>query len=417
MLLGSNRLKKELLMIAYHYPPHGGIGVLRALHFSRYLSEFGWNTTVVSVSNDPNYLHDKSLLKLIPKEQTVVRAYRLPIFQTISKFAKKGLRNYPLVYSFLDSYFDWVPGATRAALRIANDIKFDAILATAPPFSAIRVARNLKKILKIPVVADLRDPFTLNVLSWPSTLHKQFYTVYWRKLLKSVDRTLVIAEFVKEHLEKNLGLHHLNPAVIPNGYDPEEFVNSTNRPANDKFLLGYTGSFWGLMSPEPLFQSLKIVFQLRPELKDNLQVTFMGVMNEKFVRRLARRYGVTDVVEILGFRAHKEAISFMQQSDVLLLFTGMVYQSSSGKIFEYIATGNPVLSFGVIDYTRNFIEENKFGYSVDGSKPNEGAQKIIEMYDKWREGKPFFIPSPAIIECFSRKKLSEDLAEILNSLV
>ena len=321
-------------MIAYHYPPHGGIGVLRALHFSRYLSEFGWNTTVVSVSNDPNYLHDKSLLKLIPKEQTVVRAYRLPIFQTISKLAKKGLRKYPLVYSFLDPYFDWVPGATRAALRLANDIKFDAILATAPPFSAIRVARNLKKILKIPVVADLRDPYTLNVLSWPSILHKQFYTDYWRKLLNSVDRTLVIADFVKDHIEDNLGLRHLNPAVIPNGYNPEDFPNSIAKPTNDKFTLGYTGSFWGLLSPESLFQSLKIAFQLRPEMKDNLQVTFMGTMDETFVRRLATRYGVSNVVEILGYRAHNDAISFMKQCDVLLLFTGMVYQSPSGKNFR-----------------------------------------------------------------------------------
>jgi len=410
-------LKKELLLIAYHYPPHGGIGVLRALHFSRYLSEFGWNTTVVSVSNDPNYLHDRSLLKSIPKEQTVVRSYRLPIFQTFRKFARKGLRKFPLLYSFLDPYFDWVPGATRAALRLAKDVKFDAILATAPPFSAIRVARNLKKILRIPVVADLRDPFTLNVLSWPTVLHKQFYTAYWQKLLNSVDRALVIAEFVKEHLEENLGLRHLNTVVIPNGYDPKEFADPTQRPVNDKFQLGYTGSFWGLLSPEPLFQSLQIVFQLRPEIRDNLQVSFMGAMDEMFIRNLARKYSVDDVVKILGYQPHKDAISFMQQSDVLLLFTGMVYRSSSGKIFEYLATRNPVLSFGVIDYTRNFIDDNKIGYSVDGSNPNDGAQQIIEMYDKWSIGIPFFTPSPERIERFSRKNLSEELAEILDSLV
>jgi hypothetical protein len=43
---------KELLMIAYFYPPLGGVGPLRPLKFSRYLHEHGWNTTVLSVSND-----------------------------------------------------------------------------------------------------------------------------------------------------------------------------------------------------------------------------------------------------------------------------------------------------------------------------------------------------------------------------
>jgi glycosyltransferase involved in cell wall biosynthesis len=404
-------------MIAYHYPPHGGIGVLRALHFSRYLLEFGWNTSVISVSNDPNYLHDRSLLKLIPKGQTVVRAYRLPLFETISKFAKDGLRKYPLAYSFLDPYFDWVPAATRAALRLADRKEFDAVLATAPPFSAIRVANAVKKKQKTPLIADLRDPFTLNVLSWPSFLHKQFYTAYWRKLLKSVDRALVIADFVKEHLEENLGLRHLDPAVIPNGYDPEDFVESSKRLTNDRFTLGYTGSFWGPQSPEPLFQSLKIVFKLRPDMKDNLRVAFMGAMDEISIRRLARKYEINDILELLGYRHHSEAISFMQQCHVLLLFTGMVYTSPSGKIFEYIATENPVLSFGVIDYVKNFIEKNKFGYSVNGLIPEEGANKIIEMYDKWTSGQAFFLPSPKIYEQFSRRNLSKELAIILDSLV
>jgi glycosyltransferase involved in cell wall biosynthesis len=404
-------------MIAYHYPPHGGIGVLRALHFSRYLLEFGWNTSVISVSNDPNYLHDRSLLKLIPKGQTVVRAYRLPLFETISKFAKDGLRKYPLAYSFLDPYFDWVPAATRAALRLADRKEFDAVLATAPPFSAIRVANAVKKKQKTPLIADLRDPFTLNVLSWPSFLHKQFYTAYWRKLLKSVDRALVIADFVKEHLEENLGLRHLDPAVIPNGYDPEDFVESSKRLTNDRFTLGYTGSFWGPQSPEPLFQSLKIVFKLRPDMKDNLRVAFMGAMDEISIRRLARKYEINDILELLGYLHHSEAISFMQQCHVLLLFTGMVYTSPSGKIFEYIATENPVLSFGVIDYVKNFIEKNKFGYSVNGLIPEEGANKIIEMYDKWTSGQAFFLPSPKIYEQFSRRNLSKELAIILDSLV
>src|ERR1700686_4251876 len=47
---GDHALKK-VLMVAYHFPPYGGgSGIHRTLKFSRYLSEYGWQPIVLTIS-------------------------------------------------------------------------------------------------------------------------------------------------------------------------------------------------------------------------------------------------------------------------------------------------------------------------------------------------------------------------------
>lgn len=403
-------------MIAYYYPPLGGIGALRPLHFSKYLEEFGWNTTVVSVSNESSYIHDESLLDLVPAKQRIVRAYRPPVFNTIRKLMRKNLRSYPLAYSLMDAQFDWVPSAIRAGSKLLKEKPFDAILATAPPYSTIRVARALKKRFGIPAVADLRDPFTINPMKWPSRYHKSFYSIYWRKILKDIDRAIVLADFVSEHLVNNLGLAHLKPVLIPNGYDPSDFAIPTEGPPADRFVLGYFGSIYGKLSPRPLFESLALALSKRPEMRGLTEVIFMGNMDQNYVIRLAKTYGIERMVRTMGFRPHSEAISTMRRCHVLLLFTGMVYRSASGKIFEYAATGRPVLSFGVQRYTRAFIAKNRFGFSVNGECPEEGAAKIIELFDLFSQGRPIQGPVEMSYSRYSRRELTRCLASVLDSL-
>ena len=253
-------------------------------------------------------------------------------------------------------------------------------------------------------------------MNWPSKYHRKFYEVYWRKLLASFDRAIVLADFVIDHLVESLGLSHLEPVLIPNGYDPADFDGLKVNPPSDRFLLGYAGSFYGKMTPEPLFKSLKLAFKDRPEMRDDIQISFMGRMSEGLILGLARKYELEREVQLLGFREHRYAIDFIRGCHVLLLFTGMVYKSASGKIFEYAASGRPVLSFGVQEFTSKFIEENHFGYSVDGSNPKDGAEKIVELYDVWKSGGGVFTPSPEKYTQYSRKQLTGKLADLLDEL-
>ena len=71
-------MNKRVLLIAYHYPPlRGSSGIQRALRFSQYLREFGWEPIVLTAH--PRAYQDKSedLLADVPPGVIVERAFAL----------------------------------------------------------------------------------------------------------------------------------------------------------------------------------------------------------------------------------------------------------------------------------------------------------------------------------------------------
>ena len=66
---------KNVLIIAYYFPPSGGPGVQRVLKHVQYLTEFGWNPIVLTVSNGEFPARDESLLAKIPRETIVKRTH------------------------------------------------------------------------------------------------------------------------------------------------------------------------------------------------------------------------------------------------------------------------------------------------------------------------------------------------------
>jgi glycosyltransferase involved in cell wall biosynthesis len=409
---------KEVLLIAYYYPPLGGAGSVRPLQFSKYLPNYGWKATILSVNNDLHYPKDPSLCSSIPRNQRIARAYRLPINSTIKRFARGPLRLHPLLYSFLDAQFDWVPDAIKTGKRMIERGKYDAIIATAPPYSSLRVARALRMKYEVPIIADLRDPYSTNeLMKWPTRWHKKFYALYERKLLAAFDHLITTNESHSLDLVASLGLPKKHITMITNGYDPEDFMKEEKDPPKDRFVIGYVGSIYGSVSPRPFFESLNLAFKLRPDIRELIDVVFVGGMQYNFIMKEAKRTDISDLVSIRGFVSHDEAVSFLHQCHILVQFGGMVSRSFPAKIFEYAASGRPTISFDHPQVFGNFITRNGLGTSVNGLKPDEGAIKIIEFFDKFRSGETIRGASLEDSRRFNRRVLTAELASILESVI
>src|SRR5688572_8773622 len=77
--------KKNVLIIAYYWPPSGGSGVQRWLKFVKYLPQFGWTPYVFTPENPSFAIKDESLLKDVPDEAEVIR---FPIWEPYEAFFK-----------------------------------------------------------------------------------------------------------------------------------------------------------------------------------------------------------------------------------------------------------------------------------------------------------------------------------------
>ncbi|MHA1965657.1 MAG: glycosyltransferase [Candidatus Thorarchaeota archaeon] len=409
---------KDVLMIAFYYPPLGGVGAIRPLKFSKYLPEYDWNPTVLTTKVAKGYPQDKSMLSEIPPEQKVIRAPRYPISEVVRRFARGPLRKQSLLYTFIDPQYDWVPHARRLGKQIIKKGNFKAVVATAPPYSTLRVATALKSAYGIPIIADLRDPFTTNeLIQFPSKLHKLFYTQYERKLLKQFDHIITTNEAHSYDIKNTLGLKEPPVTLVTNGYDPGDFNFDPPKAPRDRFVMGYVGSIYGKVSPRPFFQSLKLALQKNPEMRETSEVRFVGKMSAGFINSEARRAGVDDIVHVDGYLSHDEAIRFYYNCHMLFILGGMVSRSFPAKVFEYAATGKPVVCFDDPEVFGDFIVRNNLGVSVNGLKPQEGADKILDLYDAFKSGSPLTGSSKENAERFNRRRLTGDLTRVIESVI
>src|SRR5919109_814038 len=83
----------KVLVIAYYFPPLGLSGVQRTLKFVKYLPQFGWEPTVLTVTPTGYYAQDPSLLEEI--RDRPIRIERVGSLDPNRIFTRKGVVNLP----------------------------------------------------------------------------------------------------------------------------------------------------------------------------------------------------------------------------------------------------------------------------------------------------------------------------------
>ena len=67
-------MKKNILYIAYFFPPLGGSGVQRTLKFVKYLPMYDKLPIVVTVKEGHNFAYDEEMIKEVPDSVKIYRS-------------------------------------------------------------------------------------------------------------------------------------------------------------------------------------------------------------------------------------------------------------------------------------------------------------------------------------------------------
>ena len=135
--VGCDKLpcRGQVLIVAFHFPPQtGSSGVLRALKFCRYLPEFGWMPTVLTVKPSAYERTDAMQLNDIPTDVDVLRVFSLDARRHLSF---RG--SYPKVLALPDRWSSWLLAGVAAGLRAIKRKQIDAILSTYPTATAVMI--------------------------------------------------------------------------------------------------------------------------------------------------------------------------------------------------------------------------------------------------------------------------------------
>jgi len=388
-------MTRRLLLVSYYFPPLGGSGVFLPLRMAKYLPRKGWDVTVLSVSEKTRAPKDPSLLREIPPQLRVERtpsAEPRTLLIALNKLGLRGLvRRIEPWLMLPDDQRGWVPFASRRAMQLARELRFDAVVTTSAPYSAHLVGQRLKRSTGIPWIADFRDEWTTNPYlrdRYPTKWHRNFNRSLERKVLQEADRVVCVS---RPWLD---ALHGLVPdlpgdkfVVLPNGYDGEHFCGEAPPPP-DRFRIVYTGVFYGPRSPAPFLEALDLIRERRRVPADEIEVVFMG------------RSGSSDPVigdsshssvRIVEQRPYFESLKVLREAAALLLVIPREGGSGNhtGKLFPYLASGRPILvTAPEPNVAAELIRASRSGVVAPPDDPAAIAAAIESLYEDWKRGVP-----------------------------
>jgi glycosyltransferase involved in cell wall biosynthesis len=196
--------------------------------------------------------------------------------------------------------------------------------------------------------------------------------------------------------------------VITNGYDPDDFEGLC--PAEpSQFTISYIGT---LSDAYPVDGFLKAIKTLN-EKGLNVGLKFVGSIPPSR-QELIKSALSGSKVEFLPYASHKDAITHMINSSALLLIIpdhGSSKSIITGKLFEYLASGRPIICLGPPDGdAASVIGETGHGFTF-GYNDHEA----IAGYAGSLAGKQFK-PDKEKTAAYRRDNLAREVAALLNRM-
>lgn len=380
---------KNALLVAYEYPPIGGIGIIRSLKFSKYLPAFGWHPHVLSVRN-PDRFYSTLTHEQIPDGVTVYRSWNVANNLSVVEGALRriGVQSRLIVP---DAYVGWMPDTVWAGRRIIRDQDIDLVYVSVSPFSACRIGTRLKEKTGLPLVIDFRDAWTLapNPITYVHPALRRRNERLEAEAFRAADRIVTATEGIAEQYAAKYPSAAEKLVPILNGFDSDD-IPCRAEPF-EKFTITYTGFFYGAQSPHVFLQALGRIVREHLIPDDELQFLWAG-RDAPRVRELIGDEGIGHVVRYLGLVPKREADALLYRSHLLFFLLGENEQVTqrrilTGKIFPYLASGRPILALVPEGDARDLIERySEKSYIITNGSVDEVVSAILDAYGRWKAG-------------------------------
>jgi hypothetical protein len=397
--------KKDILFIAYAYPPIKTIGVFRSYYVSKYSKPHFDNTFVISTTN----------YKYMPQEPLntegvqISRAYTFDYRTLLSlrqkksvhlpegfkkkyalKYILKLIYSFPFNVLFGEGGFLYILNAFFIGMRLIRKNNICIIYSSFSPYSDHIVANLLKFFYpNIQWVADFRD------------LHVEphYDLVYWKRFQhwcnKQILKKANLVTTVSDGLAHHLKAYHPHIHAFKNGIPPlQRHHNEMTTPPQyfSKFTVAYTGSMFGdERNPILFFEVISDLIKRNIFTKDNFQIIYAG-KDTAIWHMWVEKFNLNDFFISKGMVSLAEAQDIQKQAHINLLLTSATKDWTgimTGKIYEYLSARNPILV--LIDGTQDieyetFISNLNAGI-VGYNDRSFGAVKafIQEKYDEWKK--------------------------------
>ena len=355
----------HILVLSFYYPPDIGPGSLRAKSIVNALIEEGPSDLKIDViTTMPNRYHslDVSALKHEDDGKVSINRISLPIH-------KNGM-------------FDQAKAFVSFSFKVRRLIykkKWDIVFVTSSRLMTASLGAWISKHTNSKLYIDIRDLFTDTMDNILAQKPLRILMPIFYKLEKwtfcSADKLNVISAGFLGHFKRLMP--NLSPSVYTNGVDEIFFKKnfSINQTKSKPLILyaGNIGDGQGLHKIIPLVAN---------KLKD-IQFRLIGDGSALNLLKDSFSFKSQTNIEILKPILRDELINEYKKADILFLHLNdyeAFQKVLPSKIFEYAATGKPILA-GVSGYAAEFLREKVEGVEIfnpcDVRSMISGLQKLL----------------------------------------
>jgi len=267
-----------------------------------------------------------------------------------------------------------------------------------------------------------RDEISLSLISlfkknvvWEAHTAKKKWLV--SGLLKRCKFLVVISRGLKGYY-KSLGVPESKILVAPSGVDIEKFSITTSKEdardvvglPQDKKIVLYTGHLYS-------WKGTDVLAKAAAWLGSDVVTVFVGG-TEKDLVDFRRKYEKSPNIMIVGQKPHKDIPLFLKAADILVVPNSAQEEisqlyTSPMKLFEYMASGRPIIASDLSSTREVLNEENSFLVSSDS--PPDLAAKMISVFSDEKKASLLSMTASHDAQRYSWKSRAEAILVFISS--
>ena len=347
---------------------------------------------ILSMLNEKVKMHiisgGKIFEKIMPKKPSNKAAVNSS--QNNKSFIKSMLKKGKSIIAVPDMYFNWAKAASKYGIELMKKEKFDVMFSMHEPPSSHICAMKIKEEFKdLPWVTYWSDPWLKDSTRENiSPVRRKYEQSFESKVVNLSDRFIFVTKANRDDYVNSYNIPIEKTFIVTRGYDEKQYkeIKEKSNPKlieKEKINFVYAGEIFSkLRNVNPFIDALNVIKNENIDLYNKLNIMFFGNIDSDEVKN---KLNVIDKVSVSPRIPYDEALGYMLNSQVLLLFGNKNSKQIPAKVYDYF--GAEGLIFVILGDENDPIKDvvkNKEKCIVVNNNVDEivnGINKIASMIE------------------------------------
>lgn len=350
--------------------------------------------------------------KIMPKKSSKIEIK--DSIKNNKNFVKNLLKKGKSIIAVPDMYFNWARSASKYGIELHEKEKFDVMFSMhEPPSSHICALKIKERFNDLPWVTYWSDPWLKDsTRDNISIARRKFEESFERRIVKLSDRFIFVTKANRDDYVNSYNIPIKKTFIVTRGYDENQY-NEIKRTSNPKLInknkinFVYAGEIFSkLRDVNPFIEALDNIKKNDIELYNKLNILFFGNIDDINIKNKLIN---VENVNVSPRIPYDEALGYMLNSEILLLFGNKNSKQIPAKIYDYF--GADGLIFIILgdenDPIKDVIENKKKCIVVNNNSCEiiNGIKELVSMVENKKKYGP--------IEEYKWQYISKRLNDIL----